>query len=548
MAALMRTNASRARMCVEKQFPLDGKSLSHCLFTPCRSHTAKEKPVTMWKPFVLPVILVILAWWIASLATTYYVGWLDRSYQRAFVENVASVRAAGVLQEAVWRVQAELVQSVETEYGSTTELAAFHKTVSDELQRLEDAATTPAERPLVRELRSQVADYHRLLGQLAALAETRQREPTIEGRMRALAGEISRTADKLRHLNQQLLSESAMRRQQVASHVSWGRIGIVLVGPAIGLAAGWWMARRVGRSVSRIRVTLHNAVPDIEEELGIIDVTRGDNLEGVHQQVEFFVRRLQKALVDLQQARSEVLRAERLAAIGGLAAGVAHELRNPLTSIKLLLQHAATQADEVRLSGDKLRLILEEIGRIEATIQDLLDFSRPPALKCVRHDLRDTIQRAVNLVDGRAKEHNVALRTDSGDVAAIVDGDPEQLHQVFVNLLINGIEAMADGGVLRINTAVAPDRQLLNVEVADSGTGIPREIFCRLFEPFATSKQRGTGLGLAVSRRIIEEHGGTITARNLKDMGAVFTIALPLAPQDGGEMNRLVSRRNPRDD
>ncbi len=502
----------------------------------------------MWKPFVLPVILVILAWWIASLATTYYVGWLDRSYQRAFVENVASVRAAGVLQEAVWRVQAELVQSVETEYGSTTELAAFHKTVSDELQRLEDAATTPAERPLVRELRSQVADYHRLLGQLAALAETRQREPTIEGRMRALAGEISRTADKLRHLNQQLLSESAMRRQQVASHVSWGRIGIVLVGPAIGLAAGWWMARRVGRSVSRIRVTLHNAVPDIEEELGIIDVTRGDNLEGVHQQVEFFVRRLQKALVDLQQARSEVLRAERLAAIGGLAAGVAHELRNPLTSIKLLLQHAATQADEVRLSGDKLRLILEEIGRIEATIQDLLDFSRPPALKCVRHDLRDTIQRAVNLVDGRAKEHNVALRTDSGDVAAIVDGDPEQLHQVFVNLLINGIEAMADGGVLRINTAVAPDRQLLNVEVADSGTGIPREIFCRLFEPFATSKQRGTGLGLAVSRRIIEEHGGTITARNLKDMGAVFTIALPLAPQDGGEMNRLVSRRNPRDD
>jgi signal transduction histidine kinase len=496
----------------------------------------------MWKPFVLPVIVVILTWWISSLSTTYYVGWLDRSYQRAFAENVASVRAAGVLQEAIWRVQANLIQDVQGGNGTAAEVAAFHKTVTEQLQRLDDSATTPAEKPLVLELRSQVAGYHGALSQLTASSRPRQIEPKVEGQLRILAVEISRTADQLRHLNQELLSDAAVRRQQIANQVAWGRLGIVLVGPAIGLAAGWWMARRVGRSVSRIRVTLHNAVPAIEQELGTVDVARGDDLEGIQQQVDFLVRHLQKALGDLQQARSEVLRAERLAAIGGLAAGVAHELRNPLTSIKLLLQHAATQADEVRLSGDKLRLILDEIGRIEGTIQDLLDFSRPAALKCVRHDVRDTIHRAIHLVDGRVKEQNVTLRMDSGDAAAIVDGDPEQLHQVFVNLLINGIEAMPDGGELRIDVAMTNDHQLLKVEVADSGTGIPREVFSRLFEPFATSKPRGTGLGLAISRRILEEHGGTITVRNVTNGGAVFTITLPLASREGTKISSTANR------
>ena len=130
---------------------------------------------------------------------------------------------------------------------------------------------------------------------------------------------------------------------------------------------------------------------------------------------------------------------------------MAHELRNPLTSVKLLLQHAATRPGDAVLPGAKLRLILDEVSRMEGTIQGLLDFSGPPELRSLRHDLCETVRRATTLVEGRAHAYRVELRVDSDESPIEVDGDPHQLHQVFVNLLINGIEAMPSGGLLTIS-------------------------------------------------------------------------------------------------
>jgi two-component system, NtrC family, sensor histidine kinase HydH len=229
----------------------------------------------------------------------------------------------------------------------------------------------------------------------------------------------------------------------------------------------------------------------------------------------------------LQQARVDVLRSERLAAIGGLAAGVAHELRNPLTSVKLLLQHAASRPGDAVFPLPKLRLILDEVGRMEGTIQGLLDFSRPPVLQCVRHDLCETVRRAANLVEGRAVAQGVRLDVDLPAGPVVIDGDPQQLHQVFINLLINGIEAMPNGGLLCVHVTVNEPQAQARVRIEDNGSGIPAEILAKLFEPFATSKERGTGLGLAVSRRIVQEHGGVIEATNRPEGGAVLDVALP---------------------
>ena len=133
----------------------------------------------------------------------------------------------------------------------------------------------------------------------------------------------------------------------------------------------------------------------------------------------------------------------------------------------------------------------------------------------VRHDLRDTLHRALNLVEGYAKQQGVVVRQECANTPVLVDGDPEQLHQVFVNLLLNGVEAMPDGGELRIAIqcvdAAAPSAR---VSFCDNGTGIPEAIMQRIFEPFVTNKERGTGLGLAISRRILEQHGGRLTAAN----------------------------------
>jgi signal transduction histidine kinase len=286
-------------------------------------------------------------------------------------------------------------------------------------------------------------------------------------------------------------------------------------------------------------VTLQQAESPQPLELGTVRWEADGVLGDVRQQAEQVATRLRTVLADLQQARDEVIRSERLAAVGELAAGVAHEIRNPLTSVKLLLQHAAKQRTANPLSESNLNLILDEIGRVEMIIQQLLDFSRPCKLQRRRHDLRETVHRALNLVDARARQHMVDICKRISEETLSVDGDPGQLHQVIVNLLINAIEAMPKGGKLFVSTLRPPADEFASIEIRDTGSGIPGELLPRLFEPFATTKEHGTGLGLAVSHRIIEQHGGTLSVENHSDGGAAFTIRLLLARQDENSSREL---------
>jgi two-component system, NtrC family, sensor histidine kinase HydH len=146
------------------------------------------------------------------------------------------------------------------------------------------------------------------------------------------------------------------------------------------------------------------------------------------------------------------------------------------------------------------------------------------------HDLRETLERAMHLVEGRAEKQRVETELWLGLEAVWVNGDPQLLHQVFVNLLINGIEAMPEGGSLAVNLVSEPDDSDVVVEIVDTGEGIPADLLPRLFEPFATAKERGTGLGLAVSRRIVDGHHGAITVRPNSPRGTTFRVTLPAAP------------------
>ena len=160
------------------------------------------------------------------------------------------------------------------------------------------------------------------------------------------------------------------------------------------------------------------------------------------------------------------------------------------------------------------------------------------------HDLRTTVRRAINLVEGRAKQQGVAIATDLPAAAVTVDGDPEQLHQVLVNLLLNGIEAMPQGGSLDVAVQAGNGAgNTCRVSVSDSGTGIPQPVLDRIFEPFVTSKERGTGLGLAISHRIAVEHSGTLLAANRPEGGAVFTVELPMSGADCTDADAGNNRR-----
>ena len=223
-------------------------------------------------------------------------------------------------------------------------------------------------------------------------------------------------------------------------------------------------------------------------------------------------------------------RAEHLAAVGHLAAGVAHEVRNPLTGIKFLVEAATRPADPRPLTPDDLHLIRQEIVRMERTVQGLLDFARAPTPDLGRHDLRDLIAEAVGIARGRAELKGVALRAEHGGPLP-ADVDRDQWLSLLTNLLFNAIDATPAGGAVGV-TAGPDGRGMIRVAVTDTGPGLHPDVRDRLFTPFVTTKPTGTGLGLSVAARVAREHGGTLTAANLPEGGACFTATVPSAETD----------------
>ncbi len=487
----------------------------------------------MWKKVVAPTALVSLLWITASLGTTYYLNWLYATHQRDLSDTLTTIQAAAGMQDAVWRIQAVVLEAAATgRSGPRAEIALLESDFRQYLDKAEKTSSSFEEHELVRMIRRQFSLYqeevHRRLQPSRAIGfpPSQSVDETL-----TLAEAVTEPCKRFLSVNERLLAESNLRVARFATSVRTVRLAFLVVGPLLGILLGMVVARGLHRYVSQISVTLKDATGQMEHELEWVKISPSSDLPELQQQVEVVSTQIRRVVEQLQEARHEAIRAERLAAVGGLAAGVAHEMRNPLTSIKLLVQMASQRYPDRPLSVRQLQVIQQEIARMENTIQSLLDFARPPALNRVRHDLRATLQRALNLTDGRALQERVVIASQWPDRPVLVDGDPEQLHQVFVNLLLNGIESMTEGGALQVTIDAEDPKGTCRVVFSDSGSGIPQPVMERIFEPFVTSKEHGTGLGLAVSRRIVQEHGGLISACN-QARGAVFTVELPLSNTD----------------
>ena len=514
------------------------------------------KSNSMLLDVLVPILCILVIWIAMSVGTTYYVVWMQRSSQRVIVENVSSVRAAEALQIAVWRLTAEFPIESHLIPAFRERWKEADAQITVEHQKLEDSLYLEEERAPAAKLDDALSEFRETCARLLdrelnpnepssqTINLTAKRQDVVE-----LAEQIGESAQELFRINQSAIELYRAQRESITTKILWGRFLILLIGPLMGLFLGWRSARRLDRNIARIAVTLHDADTKSNSNIGTLAIDGTSNFEDVQQQAEQVAERMRQVSRELQLARREVLQAERLAAVGELAAGVAHEIRNPLTSVKLLLQYAIRKASGPTLDESQLRLILDEIGRMETTIQGLLDFARPPKLNITKHDLRQTLQRALNLIDSRARQQGIEIITGAMETPLIVDGDTEKLHQVLVNLLINAVDAMPDGGRLSIDAKDAmigidiprsstadtfplcqeqPGNHVAVLTIRDTGEGIASHVLSRLFEPFATTKERGTGLGLAVSHRIIEEHQGTILACNGPAGGAQFTLMIPM--------------------
>jgi signal transduction histidine kinase len=237
------------------------------------------------------------------------------------------------------------------------------------------------------------------------------------------------------------------------------------------------------------------------------------------------VQREFKSRQKAEDMRLQLERSHKMSLVGQIAAGMAHEIKNPLASIKgavEILCDAETSAED---RNEFKSIVLKEVKRINASVTDFLEFARPGQTKMRRINLAEVIRSSLRQIEPQVGEREVRIISDIEDPIMIM-GDAEKIHQVLLNLLLNAMDASGDGS--SITVSLKPNKNEAIISIVDSGEGLSEENAVKVFEPFFTTKSSGTGLGLAIAKNIVERHHGYIGLKNNTEGGAVAEVRLPL--------------------
>ena len=258
--------------------------------------------------------------------------------------------------------------------------------------------------------------------------------------------------------------------------------------------------------------------------LAIHNALMYQELKAFSQQME---EKIQKTTADLKKTEAQLIRSGKLAALGQLAAGIAHEIRNPLTSINILIHSLRQNISSGESRSEDFKVIEEEIHRINEIVDQFLRFAKPAPPHLERTEVTSIFEEILQLLRPQMEKLRISVEKDFRSVPLITI-DKEQMKQVILNLLMNSIQAMPEGGQFRLEGEVSKDGQWVELSIRDSGVGIPPEDMDKLFDPFFSTKEGGIGLGLSIAHRIIDQHHGKIEVTSNPNEGTIFTVYLPI--------------------
>ena len=238
-----------------------------------------------------------------------------------------------------------------------------------------------------------------------------------------------------------------------------------------------------------------------------------------------------------EQLRQEITQSERMKSIAILASGMAHEIKNPLTPIKTFSEQLPSRLDDKEFLLKFSRIINKEVDRIDSLVQELLNFAKPSSPQLKQVNIHQLIEQTLELLNNEIIRHKINLNTPFENKNILINIDPKQIKQALLNIFLNAIEAMPNGGTLTITTSVIANssdviaskaKQSLIIGISDTGCGINLKDLPHIFDPFFSKKDHGTGLGLSITHEIIKNHNGRILAESELDKGTTFRIELPL--------------------
>jgi len=474
--------------------------------------------------FIIITLLVLISI-TGSAGTVYYTFLNERRFTEILDRHVAAFQSAAALESALVNQKGFVTYYfLDGDVSWLRQLGEYRQIFNDRLaeaRRQADAPLRPAIDRIDREYRLYIADKDRVID----LYQRGDREAgaLLHRSVRERFFDILARCENYKRAHAERIAVITAEAHRDTARLRIGA-GVAL---AIGLCA-------TGLLVFTVTVQILRPLQRLAQATGkpIPADQCDDVMEALHHSVRDLIEDMDQTQTELARSREHLLQSEKMALVGKLAAGMAHSIRNPFTSIKMRLFSLARTLTLTGSQKEDFDVIGEEIRHVDNIVQNFLEFSRPPRLKMQPVSPSVVVDMALQLLEHRLKAYEVTVQVHRREPLPEIDADPEQLKEVLVNLIVNACEAIEHDGRIDIHEMEAfaqPLGRAAVLRLVDNGPGIPAALREKVLQPFFTTKEEGTGLGLSIAARIVAEHRGRLEVEDGAEGGAVFVITLPIA-------------------
>jgi signal transduction histidine kinase len=468
-----------------------------------------------------------------GLVTLWHNEAMDSLLASLVEKNVASFHAAEELETSLLQQKGFLTYYfLDGNPDWLKQIEQYHVSFTEWLQKARKSAYTEVMGEIISQIEAEYNHYIAAREQVIKLYREGRKEEGVR-----LHWEVRRQFVALINLCERykLIHEYAIARVRTESQArarfinAFAMVAVPAVG-ALGVLLAYVLIKQILGPIRRLALETAPANPGSEP----------DEVKALSRRVYSLIEDVDQVQSELEKSQEHLLQSGKWAMVGKLAAGVAHSIRNPLTSVNMRLFSLKRSLKMSASQQEDFQVISEEIRHIDSIVRNFLEFSRPPKLKMQKISPSDVVDLALQLLRHRLESYGVEVKLIRGLRLPEIWADPDQLKEVLANLLVNACEMMAGGGTITIQEeekVEAPLGHAVAIRVSDNGPGIPESIQDMVFQPFFSTKEEGTGLGLSIASRIIEDHGGRLELASQEKAGATFIITLPL--RDSASVDKL---------
>jgi signal transduction histidine kinase len=474
--------------------------------------------------YVILIALVMITL-VGGIVTVWYTYQMEHLLTAVTEKDLAAFQTAEALTVALANQKGFVsYYFIESDAKWLKQLGEFRQIFKERLSDALQLAETERERKALYRIKDQYARYIAVKDRVIGFYQEGRREAgsVLHRQARDLFFSVLELCEKYKDIHKERILQVKSASQDQAAQLRIVAATAVSISVILGALVAFVLGYQILSPVRRLTTEA--------DRKGDTDAA-GDEVKALSRSVRGLIQDVDQTQSELEKSRESLLQAEKMAMVGKLAASMAHSIRNPFTSMKMRLFSLNRSLKLSDTQKEDFDVISEEIRRIDTIVQNFLEFSRPPKLTLQSISPSVIVDQTIQLLEHRLKAYDVGVEIERLQNLPEIDADPEQLEEVFVNLVVNACEAMEKGGaiVVREQEGMSPSNgRTAVIRVSDNGPGIPESIRDKVLLPFFTTKEEGTGLGLSIAVRIIAEHHGRIDIESNQGGGTTFIISLPL--------------------